>query len=105
MYTTTNELKQGMKIKIDNDPYLVVTNQFVKPGKGQAFNRIKLKNILNGRVIEKSYKSGDKLDIADIEETSLRLLYVEQSSATFMDDKTFEQTEVSLDIISENLDK
>ena len=58
---STNETKPGMKIELDGNPYLVISNQFVKPGKGQAFNKIKLKNILNKKVLEKTYKSGDKL--------------------------------------------
>lgn len=101
MYVGTNEIKQGMKVELEGDPYLVIANQFVKPGKGQAFNRIKLKNILTGRVIEKTYKSGEKLKIADVEETSKRLLYIEGDSAFFMDDKTFEQVQVPLDIIKD----
>ena len=57
---STNDIRGGMKVELSNEPYLVVSNQFVKPGKGQAFNRIKLKNLLTGRVVEKTYKSGDK---------------------------------------------
>jgi elongation factor P len=90
-----------MKVEIDKEPYLVINNEFVKPGKGQAFNRIRLKNILNGKTIEKTYKSGEKLEIADIEEISMRLLYTEKDSAVFMDDKTFEQISVPLSVIKD----
>ena len=72
---STSEIRPGMKVEMNNEPYLVVINDFVKPGKGQAFNRIKLKNIITGRVVEKTYKSGDKLDLADVEERQMRLLY------------------------------
>jgi len=97
-----NEIRPGMKVEINNEPYIVVINNFVKPGKGQAFNRIKLKNIITGRVVEKTYKSGEKLDLADIEEKQLRLLYTEKDGAVFMDDKTFEQTTVAFSSIKEN---
>jgi elongation factor P len=63
---TTNDLRVGMKVEVDREPYLILTNEFVKPGKGQAFNRVKMKNMINGRVVEKTYKSGEKLDTADI---------------------------------------
>ena len=65
---STNEIKVGMKVEVEKDPYLIISNEFVKPGKGQAFNRIKMKNMITGRVVERTYKSGEKLDLADIEE-------------------------------------
>jgi elongation factor P len=99
---TTTDLRAGMKVELDNDPYLIISNQFVKPGKGQAFNRVKIKNLMSGRVIEKTYKSGDKLDIADVVETKMRLLYTEQEDAIFMDDLTFEQTQVPLSSIGDS---
>ncbi|HRW58440.1 MAG TPA: elongation factor P [Chlamydiales bacterium] len=92
----TNEIKPGMKIELDNDPYIVVSNDFVKPGKGQSFNRIRLKNLKSGRVVEKTYKSGDKLDLANVEETQMRLLYTETEDAVFMNDETFDQIHVPL---------
>ena len=99
---STNEIKPGMKIELDNNPYLVITNQFVKPGKGQAFNKIKLKNIISGKVFEKTYKSGDKLTLADVAESRMRLLYVEQDEAVFMDDNTYEQYNVPLSSTGES---
>ncbi|MFA5250535.1 MAG: elongation factor P, partial [Parachlamydiales bacterium] len=98
---STNEIKPGMKVEVEKEPYLVVSNEFVKPGKGQAFNRIRIKNILTGRVVEKTYKSGDKLDLADVEELHLRLLYIQNDMAVFMHDETFEQIEVALSVIKE----
>ena len=82
---STNELRVGMKVEVDKEPFLVLINEFVKPGKGQAFNRIKMKNMKNGRVIERTYKSGEKLDWAYVEENSMRLLYKEQDGADFID--------------------
>lgn len=99
---STNEVKVGMKVEVDREPYLIINNEFVKPGKGQAFNRIKMKNMINGRVVEKTYKSGDKLDLADIEESSVRFLYKEPDGAVFMDEKTFDQTTISNDLIGQN---
>lgn len=96
---STNDIKAGMKIEVDKEPYLIIGNEFVKPGKGQAFNRIKIKNMMNGKVVEKTYKSGEKLDLADIEESDVRFLYKESDGAVFMDEKTFDQITISNDLI------
>ncbi len=98
---STNEMRGGMKVELDGQPYLIVSNEFVKPGKGQAFNRIKVKHLITGRVIERVLKSGDKLDVADVTEDPMRLLYKEVDGATFMDDNTFEQTSISNEIIGD----
>jgi elongation factor P len=100
---STNEIRVGMKIEVDKEPYLIINNEFVKPGKGQAFNRIKLKNMKSSRVIEKTYKSGDKLDLADVEETQMRFIYKEQGGVVFMDDKTFDQITISNELIGNNM--
>ncbi len=99
MSVSTNEIRTGNKLEIDNQPYLVLNNEFNKPGKGQAFNRIRVKNMINGRVVELTYKSGDKIDIADIEEFGMTFLYREDEGAVFMDQKTFDQISVSKEII------
>src|SRR3990172_2580074 len=99
---TTNDIKPGMKVEIDREPYLVINNEFVKPGKGQAFNRIRVKNLLSGRTLEKTYKSGEKLDLADVEEVRVRLLYLEQDNAVFMSDTTFEQLIVPFSVLKDN---
>lgn len=88
---STNEFKAGLKIEVDGQPYVIVTNQFVKPGKGQAFNRVRLKHLMSGRVIERTFKSGDTAELADVSELKMRLLYVDNSGAVFMDDNTYEQ--------------
>src|SRR5437870_2484806 len=95
---STNDFKTGMKVEVDGEPYLLVSNEFVKPGKGQPFNRVKLKHLKTGRVVEKTFRSGEKLDIADVEEEKMRLLYREGEDYIFMDEKTFEQHTVSADI-------
>ncbi len=88
---STNDFRPGLKIEVDRQPYVIVSNEFVKPGKGQAFNRVKFKNLLTGRVIEKTYKSGEKFEVADILETSMRMLYKDVDGAVFMDDNSYEQ--------------
>ena len=100
---STNEIKPGMKVEIDKEPYLVINNEFVKPGKGQAFNRIKLKNIKTARMMEKTYKSGEKFELADVMESQMRLLYTEMENAIFMNDETFEQVSVPLSVIDKNI--
>jgi elongation factor P len=88
-----------MKVEVDKEPYSIVSNEFVKPGKGQAFNRIKMKNMVTGRVVERTYKSGEKLDLADVEEAQMRFLYKDADGATFMDEKTFDQVTIGNDLI------
>lgn len=99
---STNEIRGGFKVEVEGQPYNVVSNEFVKPGKGQAFNRIRLKHLLTGRVIERTFKSGDKLDQADVEETKMRMLYKEADGVIFMDEKSFEQVKIPLEGIGEN---
>lgn len=99
---STNEFRAGIKVIVEAQPYTIVFNEFVKPGKGQAFNRVKLKHLLSGRVIEKTFKSGEKVEVADVVESQLRLLYVDGEEAVFMDDNSFEQTHVHLDVLGDN---
>ena len=63
---STNEFRSGLKILIDKDPCIIVENEFVKPGKGQAFNRVRIRNLKSGRVIERTFKSGDTVEGADV---------------------------------------
>lgn len=99
---STGDIRVGMKVEVENDPYLIISNEFVKPGKGNAFNRIKMKNMKSGRVVEKTYKSGEKIDLADIEEAEMRFLYKESDGAVFMDEKTFDQITINNDLIGNN---
>ncbi len=86
-----NEIRSGMKIMIDNDPCVVLDNVFVKPGKGQAFNRLKYRNMKTGRVIERTYKSGDSIPGADVVELDVQFLYSDGQSWHFMAAETYEQ--------------
>src|SRR5580700_8922419 len=98
---STSDVRAGFKIEVEGEPYTIISNEFVKPGKGQPFNRIKLKHLLTGRVVEKTFKSGEKVDAADVEEKKMRLLYKESDAVVFMDDESFEQLSVSLAIIQD----
>lgn len=86
-----NEIRSGMKLIIDGDPCIVVDNEFVKPGKGQAFNRLRYRNLKNGRVIERTYKSGDSIQSADVVEIDAQFLYTDGNEWNFMASVTFEQ--------------
>lgn len=88
---STNEIRSGMKVVVDGDPCAIVDNEFVKPGKGQAFNRIKIRNLKNGRVIERTYKSGDTIEAADVAEMEAQYLYNDGMHWHFMVNDTFEQ--------------
>jgi len=92
---STSEIRGGMKVVIDNDPCVIVDNEFVKPGKGQAFNRIKFKNLKTGRVVERTWKSGDTLEAADVMELEAQYLYNDGNEWHFMCKETFEQFAVN----------
>ena len=86
---------------IDGDPYSVIENEFVKPGKGQAFNRVKLRNLKNGRVLERTYKSGESVEGADVVDVNLQYLYNDGEMYHFMDPTSFEQYIADPQVVSE----
>lgn len=88
---STNEFKSGLKIMLENDPYSIVENEMVKPGKGQAFNRVKVRNLKTGRVVERTFKSGDSVESADVVETEMQYLYTDGEFWHFMIPDNFEQ--------------
>ena len=88
---STSEFKGGLKLMMDGDPYTILENEFVKPGKGQAFNRVKLRNLKTGRVIERTFKSGDTMETADVVDTDMQYLYSDGEMWHFMVTETFEQ--------------
>jgi elongation factor P len=100
---STNEFKQGIKLELDNQPFLIISNEFVKPGKGQSFNRVRLKHLLTGRTIERTFKSGDKADVADVVEAEMRLLYKEGDGVVFMDETSYEQVKIPNSNIGETM--
>jgi elongation factor P len=92
---STNEFKAVLKIMLEGDPYAIVENEFVKPGKGQAFNRVKVRNLKTGRVIERTFKSGDSVESADVVDTEMTMLYTDGEYWHFMDPNSFEQIAAS----------
>ena len=88
---STSEFKSGLKVMLDGDPCAIIENEFVKPGKGQAFNRVKLRNLKSGKVWERTFKSGDSLEGADVMDVSMQYLYADGEFWHFMDQTTFEQ--------------
>ena len=88
---STNEFKSGLKVIIDGDPCSIIENEFVKPGKGQAFNRVKIRNLKTGRVIDKTYKSGESVEAADVVETEMQYLYSDGEFWHFMVPDSYEQ--------------
>jgi elongation factor P len=87
----TNEFRSGLKIILDGDPYNIVANEFVKPGKGQAFNRVRVRNLRTGRVVEKTFKSGESVEAADVVDLDMQYLYADGEFWHFMKPDTFEQ--------------
>src|SRR6187431_3475972 len=88
---STNEFKSGVKIILENDPYSIVENEMVKPGKGQAFNRVRVRNLKTGRTIERTFKSGDSVEAADVVDTDMQYLYADGEFYHFMVPDNFEQ--------------
>jgi elongation factor P len=88
---STNEFKNGLKIMLDGDPCSITENILVKPGKGQAFNRIKAKNLKTGRTLERTFKTTESVEAADVEECSVEYLYTDGEMWHFMEPDTFEQ--------------
>ncbi len=99
---STSEFKKGLKVLLDGEPYLVADYDFRKPGKGQAVYTLRLKNLLRGTILEKSYRSGDKVESADVTETDLQYLYNDAKNWVFMDDETYEQYEVPKEVLDGN---
>lgn len=98
---STNEFKSGLKIILENDPYTIVDNEMVKPGKGQAFNRVKVRNLKTGRTIERTFKSGDSVEAADVLETDMQYLYTDGEFWHFMVPDTFEQFAAGKEAVAE----
>ncbi|MGU2813801.1 elongation factor P [Acinetobacter baumannii] len=88
---STNDFKPGLKVMLDSNPCSIMENEYVKPGKGQAFNRVKLRNLKTGKVLEKTFKSGDTLEAVDIVEVEMNYLYNDGEMWHFMDPESFEQ--------------
>lgn len=98
----TSDFKNGLKVEVEGQPYTIVYFQFVKPGKGTAFTRTKLKNLLTGAQIERTYRTGEILGEADVEEQPMQFLYEQQGVYTFMNTETYEQVEIGGDVLGDD---
>ncbi|MEZ4268270.1 MAG: elongation factor P [Myxococcota bacterium] len=101
MYATS-DIKKNLKVKIDGAPWTVVEFLFVKPGKGTAFTRTKLKNMLTGQVVERNFRTGETFEPADVEHRSATLMYTEGDDFYFMDSETFEQAPITRDVLGDS---
>ena len=88
---STNEFRSGLKIIMDNDPCVILENEFVKPGKGQAFSRVRIRNLMTGKTVDKTFKSGESVEAADVMDTEMQYLYRDAEFWHFMVADTFEQ--------------
>ena len=98
---STNEFRAGLKVMLDNDPCAIIENEFVKPGKGQAFNRVKIRNLKTGRVIERTFKSGESLEGADVIDMEMQYLYNDGEYYHFMQPESFEQYQADSKIVGD----
>jgi len=87
---------------MDGDPCSIVENEFVKPGKGQAFNRVKIRNLINGKVVERTFKSGESVEAADVMDVDMEYLYTDGEFYTFMDSNTYEQVSADANAVGDN---
>ena len=99
---STNQFKAGLKLMIDGEPCNIIDNEIVKPGKGQAFNRIKIRKLISGKVLEKTYKSGESVEGADVMDSELGYLYADGEFWHFMNNETFEQVAADDKAVGDN---
>jgi elongation factor P len=99
----TTDIRKGLKIQLEGVPYAVVEHQFVKPGKGQAFTRCRIKNLMTGNVIERTWKSGEAVELADVETRKMTYSWDEGDSLVFMDTNTGDQLHVMKDKVGDEV--
>jgi elongation factor P len=100
MYSVA-DLKKGLKLTLDGDPYIVIAFDFVKPGKGQALYRTKMRNMINGTILDRTYRSGESFEPASLEDRQMEYLYKEGTHYTFMDQQTYEQVVMEEDAMGD----
>ena len=98
---TTNDLKNGLVLNLEGQLWQVVEFQHVKPGKGPAFVRTKLKNVLSGKTVDKTFNAGLKVETATVDRRDMQYLYKDGNDYVFMDVKSYEQTYVSADVVAD----
>lgn len=101
---TTSEFRNGAKVELDGEPFTIIEFQHVKPGKGGAFVRTKLKSLKTGNVIERTYRSGEKLETPDLEEREMKFLYATGEQYTFMDTENYEQLTFERNLLGDGWD-
>ena len=104
MNYSTSQFKNGLKLILDGNPCSIVNNEIVKPGKGQAFNRVKFKDLITGKTLEKTYKSGESLEGADVMELEMQYLYSDGEKWYFMEPESFEQYDLSEESMGSAID-
>ncbi len=100
----TSDFRNGMVIELDGTLFSIIYFQHVKPGKGGAFVRTKLKNLLNGRVLDKTFRSGEKAELADVSESTMQYLYHDGDNMVFMDQESFDQIPISPEVIGDQIE-
>ena len=100
---STNDFRSGLKVMLEGEPCAITENELVKPGKGQAFNRVKLRNLRTGRTWERTFKSGESIEGADVMEVDLQYLYTDGEFWHFMNNETFEQIAAEEKALGDNL--
>ncbi|MFZ1937328.1 MAG: elongation factor P [Thermoguttaceae bacterium] len=97
----TSDFRKGLKVQLDGDPYIMIECNFVKPGKGQALYKCKLRNLLRGTQLDRTYKSGDSLEAAEIDEIQAQFLYRQQDHFIFMDNESYEQYDLTAEQVDD----
>jgi elongation factor P len=103
MQYSTAQFRKNLKIEIDGEPFTIVDFQHVKPGKGGAFIRTKMKSLITGNVLDKTFRSGEKVDVPDLEEKKMSFLYQDETGYCFMDTQTYDQMTLTDDQMEEAL--
>jgi elongation factor P len=98
----TSDFRKGLKVQIDGDPYLMIEMNFVKPGKGNALYKCKLRNLIRNTVLDRTYKGGDTLESADVNEVQAQYLYRQGDTFVFMNNETFDQYELTAEQVDDN---
>jgi elongation factor P len=98
---STSEFRKGIRVQIDGEPYKMIECNFVKPGKGNALYKCKLRNLIRGTVLDRTYRGGESLEAADVEETDAQYSYRQGDTFVFMDNKTYEQYELSIEQVDD----
>ena len=96
------DLKKGLKVMIDGEPHVIVQFDFTKPGKGQALYKCKLRNMITGSLFDRTYRSGESFEPASLDERDMQYLYKDESGYVFMDQKSYEQTSISEEVLGED---